>query len=243
MAVLAVNDAPSLAGVESTPLLTTELVNGNTAPVYVTTSLLVSDVDSATLISATVSVSTNFEVGDVLSCGNPSVITGNFNAGTGVCTFSGSDTQANYQAALRSVTFISSGGKTSKTLMFTVNDGVLIAAAVYRTITQTSVNDPPVLTGLETASLAYTEKAIYTLVTSTLVLSDVDSSSMASATVTVFRNDYENANLNSADTLKCTTTGSIMASFDTNYGICTFSGVDSIANYQVVSRASEYTLC
>ena len=68
--------------------------------------ITVSDADNATLASATVWISGNFQSGqDVLSFANTANITGGWNAATGMLTLTGSDTLADYQAALRAVTY------------------------------------------------------------------------------------------------------------------------------------------
>ena len=57
---------------------------------------------------------------------NTANITGSWNAGTGTLTLTGSDTLANYQAALRSVTYQNTSENPStatRTVSFTVNDG------------------------------------------------------------------------------------------------------------------------
>ena len=89
---------PVLAGIESAALAYT---GGNPAmPVTATTT--VSDADSTTLDSATVWISGNYQSGeDVLAFTNTANITGSWNAASGTLTLTGSDTLANYQAALR----------------------------------------------------------------------------------------------------------------------------------------------
>ena len=89
-------------------------------------SLTVSDGDSTNLSSAVISVSTNFLSGDTLAATTTGTsITSSFNATTGVLTLSGSDTLANYQTVLRTVTYSFSGSDTTKltrTLTFQPTD-------------------------------------------------------------------------------------------------------------------------
>ena len=57
---------------------------------------------------------------------NQNGITGSYNAGTGVLTLTGTTTVANYQAALRSVTYANTSDNPSaptRTISFQVNDG------------------------------------------------------------------------------------------------------------------------
>ena len=84
--------------------------------------------DSTNLAGATVSITTSFvSRQDVLSFTNQNGITGSYNSSTGVMTLTGSATLANYQTALRTVTYSNSqrqpqhGG--TRTVSFQVNDG------------------------------------------------------------------------------------------------------------------------
>jgi hypothetical protein len=177
-----VNDAPVVTTTGSA-LAYTE----NAAATAVDSGLTVSDVDTATLASATVSLTAGFVSGqDVLAFTDQNGITGSWNAGTGVLTLTGSATLANYQSALRSVTYINTSDNPStatRTVSF-VNDGSASSAAATRDITVTAVNDAPVVTTTGSA-LAYTENAAATAVDSGLTVSDVDTATLASATVSI----------------------------------------------------------
>ena len=95
----AVNDAP-VATATGTALAYTE----NAAAMAVDPGVTVADLDSASLVSATVQVSSNYVVGeDVLSFTNTANISGSWNALNGSLTLTGSDTVAGYEAALRTV--------------------------------------------------------------------------------------------------------------------------------------------
>ena len=97
IAVTPVNDAPVLAGIEAAALGYTE----NDPATAVTPRSTASDVDNANLAGATVRITANYQNGqDVLSFANTATITGSWNAATGTLTLTGSDTVANYQAAL-----------------------------------------------------------------------------------------------------------------------------------------------
>ena len=117
------NNPPALAGIEGTALDYTE---GNPATA-VTSSLAVSDAESATLAGATIWISGNYQSGeDVLSFVNTGNIAGNWDAATGTLTLSGSDTLANYQAALQAVTYVNNcldPSTATRTVSFRVNDG------------------------------------------------------------------------------------------------------------------------
>ncbi|MEZ5729489.1 MAG: hypothetical protein R3E48_16755 [Burkholderiaceae bacterium] len=146
MSIIAVNDAPALAGIEATPLAVTE----NNPATAVTATLAVSDVDSPNLASATVSILANYVNGEDVHqvFADTASITGSWNAGTGVLTLSGADTLAAYQAAIRSVTYQNTSDNPStviRTLSISVNDGALASNTVTRDITVAALNDAPVL--------------------------------------------------------------------------------------------------
>src|SRR5438477_4595295 len=79
----------------------------NSGAVAVDAGVTPSDIDSPNLASATVSIPVNYASGqDVLGLTNQLGITGSWNVATGVMTLTGSTTVANYQAALRAVTYL-----------------------------------------------------------------------------------------------------------------------------------------
>ncbi len=172
------NVAPVIAAVEGSPLAHTE----NAAATPVTATLTLSDADSANLGGATVSISANFASGqDVLAFTNQNGITGGWNAGTGVLTLSGSATVAQYQAALRSITYANSSDAPStatRTVSFVVNDGISDSAAATRQITVAAVNDAPVLSATGTATA--TPGQAYTL---NLSATDADGVTITSWTI------------------------------------------------------------
>ena len=98
-----------------------------------------SDPDNSTLVSATVAISANYVAGeDILSFIPTASITGSFNGSTGILSLIGADTVADYQAALRSVCFSTTGNKpstASRTVSFTANDGTYSSSPANRSIT------------------------------------------------------------------------------------------------------------
>jgi hypothetical protein len=142
--VNAANDAPVVTATAGN-LSYTE----NDPATVIDSGLTVTDVDNANLTGATVAITANFASGqDVLAFTNQLGITGNYNSGTGVLTLIGTTTVANYQTALRSVTYANSSDNPStatRTVTFTANDGTNTGSAT-RGITITAVNDAPVNT-------------------------------------------------------------------------------------------------
>src|SRR5947207_1581053 len=168
-----------LAASEAATLPYTE----NAAATAITSTMTVSDVDSTNLVGATAQITTNYQNGqDVLSFANIGPITATaFDTSTGKITLSGTDTKANYEAALRTIKYANTSDNPStvvRTVTFQVNDGGAVANlsnTQTRTITITPVNDAPVLAGVEAGALPYTENDPATVITSTLTVNDVDS--------------------------------------------------------------------
>ena len=143
---ITLHTAPVLANIEGTALA----YDTGSGPAPVTSSITVTASDDTDLASATVSISAGYLAGqDSLSFTNTAAITGTFDASTGVLTLSGTDTVANYQAALRSVTFSTAASTPSgsRLVSFQVDDGQAVNHAsnvVSRDVTVTHVLTPPV---------------------------------------------------------------------------------------------------
>jgi Domain of unknown function (DUF4347) len=120
----------------------------NDGAVLIDTGLSVTDADHPNLVTARVGITGNYVNGeDLLSFTNQLGIIGSWNAATGELTLTGSATVADYQTALRSITYTNlsvASNTASRTVSFVANDGVADGAAVTRTITIAAVNDPPV---------------------------------------------------------------------------------------------------
>ncbi|MEH2284126.1 MAG: cadherin-like domain-containing protein, partial [Nostoc sp.] len=230
--ITAVNDAPVGTATNST-LAYTE--NATTA---IDSGITVSDVDSPNLASATVSITNGFaSTQDILAFSNQNGITGSYDSSTGVLTLTGSSTVANYQTALRSVTYTNSNDNpslTPRTISFVVNDGAANSTAVTRNINITAVNDAPVGTATNSA-LAYTENAT-TAIDSGITVSDLDSPNLASATVTI-----SSGFASAQDTLAFTNQNGITGSYNSSTGVLTLTGSATVANYQTALRSVTYT--
>ena len=86
----------------------------NQSPAVIDTALTVTDPDDTDFIGATVSITGDFVAGqDVLGFTDQNGITGSYNAATGVLTLSGTSLVANYQTALRAVTYFNSSDNPS----------------------------------------------------------------------------------------------------------------------------------
>ncbi|HEV7487903.1 MAG TPA: Ig-like domain-containing protein [Thermoanaerobaculia bacterium] len=233
--ITAVNDAPVV-----TAGGTLTFTEGDPATV-IDNSITISDNDSPNLTGATVAITGNYATGqDVLGFTNTANITGTFNAGTGVLTLTGTDTVANYQAALRSVTFNNTSTNPStlqRTVTWQVDDGGGVnnlSAPVTSTINVVSTNSAPVLANGST--LTYTENDPATVINSVITVSDSDSANLTGATVQI-TSGYNSAQ----DVLSFTPFGGISGSFNSGTGTLTLSGSSSVANYQTALRNVKYT--
>lgn len=142
-----VNDAPVLAQATAPTLAYTE----NQTATAIDTVLKLSDVDNTTMKGATVTITGNLHNNqDVLNFTSQPGITGIYNPTTGVLTFTGEASVADYQAALRSVNYFNSSDNPSadpRTITYQVDDGGDVNHAsntVTATVTVTPVNDAPV---------------------------------------------------------------------------------------------------
>ena len=142
-------------GFNNAPVVTTDMVATDfleaDPPVIVNNTIEVTDADGDMITGATVSVSLQsgvFQEGDILLFTDTGSITGSYNDTTGVLTLTGTDTAANYQAALRSVQFRSFNQDLNDLLRdvdFVVNDGTEDSAVVTSIINPTSINDAPTI--------------------------------------------------------------------------------------------------
>jgi hypothetical protein len=151
---LAIDNAPTLSVTSANPTFTESVNNPastNNTPVSLVSSATATDSDNTNLVSATVSIG-SFFTGDQLTFSTTGTsISGNYNGATGVLTLSGVDSLAHYQTVLNSVDFTSTsdnptnyGNDTSRTITFTVSDGLLSSAAQTSMVTVVATDDPPV---------------------------------------------------------------------------------------------------
>jgi hypothetical protein len=146
---------------DQTPVLT---VSGNVSftargigstPVAVASQVTISDLDNTTLASAQVSITGGFDSSNDTLAFTGNAATGNiaasYNAATGVLTLTsagGTATIAQWTAALQAVTYSdrAQNAGSSRTVTFTVNDGVKSSAVASNTIAITNAPlFPPIL--------------------------------------------------------------------------------------------------
>jgi hypothetical protein len=157
----------TLTKLDAAPVLS---INGdaayteNAAPKALNPALDLTDVDSTTLASATVTISAGSKVGgDVLALTNVPGTMGNilgvYDSGTGTLTLGSAGstaTLAQWEAALKAITFASTSDNpgTSRSLSWQVNDGANSSNVGTTAIVVTPVNDAPVATKVADQTLA-----------------------------------------------------------------------------------------
>ena len=230
--VTAVNDAPTV----ETSAGSAAFVEG-AGPVVVDADVVVSDPDSATLFGATVELTSNFSAGDSLGFSDQNGITGSYDAGTGVLTLSGAASVADYQAALRTVTYDNGSSDPStatRTVEFQVTDaGGLASNVATRAVTVAAANNAPTVT-TSAGALSYSEGDAAIAVDSGVTVADLDDSDLASATVRV------SAGFESGDELLFSDQNGITGSYDAGTGVLALTGTSSLANYQTALRSVRY---
>lgn len=103
---------------------------------FVSRAIRITDADSLTLTGAEIKVTSNYQRGaDRLVFRNRGKILGNWNAETGTLTLTGTDTVANYQAALQAVLFQSSNAFVGpRTISFSVRDDAQLSNHAARQV-------------------------------------------------------------------------------------------------------------
>jgi hypothetical protein len=141
---------------------------------------------------------------------------------------------ANYQTALRSVTFSTSHDNpaTTKSIGFRVNDGDRDSIEVGHDVTVTRVNDAPIVAA--GGSLTYTEGDGAVPVHPTVGVVDVDDSDLESATVSLA------ACSPGQDVLAFADTADITGSFDGGTCTLTLTGPASVFDFQMALRTVTY---
>jgi lipopolysaccharide export system protein LptA len=232
------DNAPTLSGSPPNSTFTESNSNpasSNNTPVSVI-STTVGDSDNDALIGATVTLGNRF-AGDLLGVSTTGTsITASYNSSTGVLTLSGKDSVSHYQAVLDSVTYTSTsdnptdyGSDTSRTVTWSVNDGLLTSAPQTATVSVVGVDDPPTLTG--TVNASFTENGPAVTLSPAVTVSDPDSLTLAGATVAITGGTFAG----DADVLAANVSGtSITASYNSATETLTLTGTDSFAHYQTV---------
>jgi Ca2+-binding RTX toxin-like protein len=236
--VVPVADAPALdldASGAGTGYTTTYTENG-AAVAIADTDVTITDVDSANITGATITL-TNAQTGDVLSWGAlPGGITASL-AGN-VVTLSGTTTLANYQTAIRAVTFANTSDNpdtTLRSITVVVTDGAANSNTATATINVTAVADAPALdldasgAGTGYAGTFTEDGGGVAIADADVTITDVDSANITGATITL-------TNPKAGDVLAA---GSLPAGITATVSgnVLTLSGSATLADYQTAIQA------
>ncbi len=152
---ITLSERPVIAVGAGTPAYTED-----NAAVTIAPALVVTDGDSVNDMTGATIIVTDRVSGDHLGFADQNGIAGTYDAGTGTLTLTGTASVANYQAALRSVTFSSDSnnpatGAAERTIEFRVQDGSGLhsVSGTSTTVLVTNQNDAPVLDATESPTL------------------------------------------------------------------------------------------
>lgn len=227
-----------LSGIETANLSYTERTQ-----VPVSTTIQVTDPFNTNLQSATIKITGNYvRYQDFLLFTNTAKITGSFDGVTGTLTLTGTDTVANYTAALRTVKYYDLHPNPSlaiRTVEFSVKDaGGLLSNVQRRDINTIPVEQPPVASTTDTATLAYTEGAIPVVVFPNMSVTDPETINAKGATVKITGNYNAQGAI---DKLNFANTAKITGSWDAATGTLTLTGIDTFSNYRVALRSVTFS--
>jgi hypothetical protein len=159
----ATNNPPVIAAGATTAVAYTE--NGPAVIVFPTGT--VNDADGGNLQGATVQITGELQAAqDSLAFTNTANITGNYVAGTGTLTLTGTDTIANYQTALQSITYTNSSDTPhtpARTLSWSATDGIASSNVVTTAVSVTTVDDAPVANSITPATFDEDTQSVITL--------------------------------------------------------------------------------
>jgi hypothetical protein len=234
IAVTAVNDTPALVASDGSQSFT----EGD-APVVVDAGISASDVDSANFAGATAQISAGLSPGDVLAVASQNGIDGVYNNGTGVLTLTGTASVADYQTALRSITYENGSDDptaATRTVTFQVDDGGAtgnLSNSVSRDVAVTPVNDAPVVT-TSTGSTTYAEGDPAAAVDGAATVTDADDANLESAVVKI------SSGFEAGDDLVFVDQNGIGGIYSTATGELVLTGSASVADYESALRSIKF---
>ena len=166
-------------------------------------------------------------------------VTGGTGATPLVVTLNGNATLAATQALLRDVTYVNISDNSSgitRTVQVTLTDGQgRTSNAVTKPIAVAVVNDPPMLSAIESSTLTYVKLAPAIPISAAVLVADPDSDFLHGATITITGNYQQNQ-----DILGFANTPKITASWNGSVGTLMLTGTDSVSNYRTALRNVTY---
>src|SRR6266511_1138748 len=243
-------DSSTIGGVD----YLTAFTDGGPAVAIVDTDVLITDSDdSPSLVSATITL-TNPQAGDSLIVATPPLpggITASvYNPVTGVLTLAGTASLADYQTALRQITFDNTGTNPStetRIIDVVVNDGTVASNLAQAIIEVTQVNNSAPTLDLDGNNSTLPGTSYHTTFTENgtpVAIADTDTligdpdigSTIASATITL-----TNPQIGDLLTAILPLPGGIASAYDPVTGTLTLSNVASFANYETALEAIRFS--
>ncbi|MDF2866948.1 MAG: Hemolysin-type calcium-binding region, partial [Gammaproteobacteria bacterium] len=233
LSVVAVNDVPIITTSSGSVSFTEK-----GAAIVIDSGLTVSDVDNAQLTRASIAITVGYVLGeDKLLFTAQNGISGSFNVSSGLLTLTGGSSVANYQAALRSVTYINTSdhpNTQARTISFIVNDGQADSPAANRSINVIAVNNAPVIT-TSSGSVSFTEQGAAVILDNGLTVSDVDNTQLVNATASISQGF-----VTQEDELGFTALAGIAGHYDSQQGVLSLTGIANSNDYQTALRSVTY---
>jgi hypothetical protein len=230
------NTAPFLTLNRDVPI---PYVAGSPA-VAIAPKMTIMDPDSPDMNRATIKFTSNYNsTQDKLVFTNTATLKGSWDPYSGTLNIYGIDTQANYVAAIHSVSYLNTSptpSPLSRSVSLTVSDGLVTSNTVTQAITIFPVAQPPVLTTNIANPITYNPATGPLTITPAMNVTDPDSNNLTSVTI-VFGANYQPGQ----DTLSFTNTATIIGFFDSNRGILTLSGLDTLQNYRAALQSVQYS--
>ncbi len=248
----------TVTDVDQTPVVTTggnttDYPAGSTAMV-IDAAVTVTDGDNTTQASGTAAITAGFHSGDTLGFANTSAtlfgnISASYNSTTGVLSLTSpgaSATDAQWSEALGAVTFSTwpSPSTGYRTVAFATNDGTDPSEAATDVVEVTS-GSPVLSTAGASTSFSAGDNTASTpvAVDSAISVVDPESSTLATATVSMTGNFHSGQDVLSFTNTSATTFGNISGSFDAGTGVLslTSSGAAAVlAQWQAALQAVTY---
>lgn len=234
--VVAQENSPEIILPEST--LQFDLDNPNLSrPIALDPGLLLEDFDTAEITSATVQIVGGGQAGDTLNLATIGSISGNYDPASGLLAISGTATLAEYQDALRNVTFDSSTDRAPlglRTIRFETTDGQKLVSADMTLEVEASQTIDVITTQFD---LNYEETQEATEIDPNVTLTTGgDPLAVVSGAAVSITSGFNPVH----DQLVHEPVSGIDSNYDQSAGILTFSGDASAEVYQSLLRSVKY---
>lgn len=231
----ATNNAPVLASIEGGTIAYTD----GDPDTIITSVLAISDADDFYLDTAWVTISNNYISGeDKLDFTQAFGIVPTWSSVDGELLLVGSASVADYQTALRSVTYDNLNpdpDESTRTIEFMVSDGEDHSNTQSRDLDVTAVNDAPVLSELEESVIVYNEGDGAISITDSITITDGDDTKLDSLVMQITGNYFINE-----DSLGYTTVFGLSGTWYRGVGKLVIDGLKSLSVYQTAVRSIIY---